>query len=108
MAINILRVSELDVWRWLEQSSRPAMHGSGWLNVRSSDRRAFSECNAVACCGGQVVIDAVGKPGEIDQGCDIPHPFIRCARCTAGQGTTGTGPATPHFGRIIWSVKPNM
>lgn len=24
------------------------------------------------------------------------------------QGTTGTGPATPHFGRIMWSVNPNL
>jgi hypothetical protein len=74
MAINVLRVSTLDLWRWLELSSHPAMHGIiEWLNVRSSGCRVLGQCNAVACCGAQVVIDVGRRPGEANRGSDTPY-----------------------------------
>ena len=73
MAINVLRVRTLDLWRWLELSSHPAMHGIEWLNVRSSGCRVLGQCNAVACCGAQVVIDVGRRPGEANRGSDTPY-----------------------------------
>ena len=52
----------------------------------------------------QVVIDVGGRPGEANRGSDISAIHKTHHR----QGMTGTGPATPHSGRIMWSVKPNM
>jgi hypothetical protein len=104
MAINILRVGTLDLWRWLEHSSHPAMHGIEWLNVRSNGCRVLGQCNAVACCGAQLVIDVGGRPGEANRGSDISAIHKTHHR----QGTTGTGPATPHSGRIMWFLKPNL
>ena len=65
MAINILRVTELDVWKWLEQSSHHAMHGTEWLNVRSSDRRALIAATLWLAVADRVVIDA----GRQARGC---------------------------------------
>jgi hypothetical protein len=83
MAINILRVSELDVWRWLEQSSHPTLNG--W----TSDQAIVGpwvHATLWLAVADRVVIDAGGGSGEEDRGREIPFAIIRCTRYTTGRG----------------------
>jgi hypothetical protein len=81
----------------------PAMHGTEWLDVRSSDRRAMGQCDLWLA----VLIDVGRAPGDASKGSNIRlamHHKMPEMHRRQGQGTTGT----PQFGRIIWSVKPNV